>query len=281
MEFLLGKACAWGAVSPRLAIGAVLAFSASMKLIANNQSTVSYLAASLSTLEFALSFWLFSGWRPKQALMVAASVFLVFGIIGVYRISLGRRECGCFGTVSIPLSASILLSCLSALCAWLAATTPIPENFINRLRLTTLIPPGLAFSLCTAWMTSFAQPVQAWIRNDTSTIIDRHAEIDVEKRFPEFAGQLPLNGQVIVANVSCPTCLSSIRQYLLANNRDNEIACVLDLSPSVDDPLPIDLRQVCKKIYLSQRVKQRLAAQFTYTTIYVLQNGRIVKTSRL
>ncbi len=109
------------------------------------------LAGALVTAELLLALWLASGWRPRQACVVACLCFLVFAGVSAHRALMHEGSCGCFGSVAVAPSHTALMDALIATGLLLSAIRPNQQhgNPAHALRYAGL--PGLLAALAAVW----------------------------------------------------------------------------------------------------------------------------------
>jgi hypothetical protein len=116
----------------------------------------------LVSVEFALSAWLLTEWRPYASSLVAGGLFCVFAIYNSYLLATGFARCDCFGEVSISAASMLVIDLLCAFALALGLlnshSRKHAERSNRRLPLISNISACVAFIMLVASMTStFAQ----------------------------------------------------------------------------------------------------------------------------
>jgi hypothetical protein len=233
-----------------------------------------YYLALLINFELIVLFLTLTYRQNKRIFLLAATVFLVFGIVATRKALLGHSDCGCFGPFAIKPSAVAVVDFSLAFAfsiSFVVGETKNEKNQVNAALLLISIVGCLGYF----WI-SFARNIEP--KNNQLKLVTRIDELDSrELELPTRSSSQVLNNGtwiVIFVRPGCPTCrknLSRLCDSWSMNGSHSNIAIVEIVNDEVH--AAYSNSEGATKFSLCE---SQLIDRVSVPLIYHISNGHIV-----
>jgi len=199
-------------------------------------------AASLAiAAELTLAVALLLGWWPLLLRRVGICCFALFAIVSAYKLIIGERSCGCFGSLHVPPAVTFALDCVMV-AAFAVCRPPAEERKPISMR-KALIAGSAALTVMIAVAVAVTFGREALLARAGGSVrvggvVILEPEKWVGRAFPllseiDVAGELSRGRwEVLLYHHDCPACREAIARYQAKQRaKDEAKVALIELPP--------------------------------------------------